>query len=117
MFDLPSTVMISGIEYPVRTDFRTILEIFMMLDDPDLSDADKTEALLRMFYSERPPDVEEAVMAFLDFIDPRSSRTRRRAQHSGSPSERTSSGESELSCRYREARRFGACEDAVQQKP
>ena len=113
MFDLPSTVTISGIEYPVRTDFRTILEIFVMLDDPDLTDADKTEALLRMFYSERPPDVEEAVMAFLDFIDPRSSRTRRRAQHSGSPSERTSSGESELSCRYREARRFGACEDAI----
>ena len=71
MFDLPSTVTISGIEYPVRTDFRTILEIFVMLDDPDLTDADKTEALLRMFYVNRPPDAEAALRAFTDFVDPR----------------------------------------------
>ncbi|MBQ7728331.1 MAG: hypothetical protein IJT60_07150 [Clostridia bacterium] len=57
-FNLPSTVTISGIEYPVRTDFRTILEIFMMLDDPDLSDEDKTEALLRMFYMRREASPE-----------------------------------------------------------
>ena len=62
-FNLPDAVTVSGTEYPVRTDFRTILEIFVMLDDPDLTDADKTEALLRMFYvrreaspeGERPP--------------------------------------------------------------
>ena len=30
--------MISGREYPVRTDFRVILEIFVMLADPALSD-------------------------------------------------------------------------------
>ena len=58
-------------EYPIRTDFRVILEIFVMLDDPDLSDADKTEALLRMFYTERPPDPELALQAFTDFVDPR----------------------------------------------
>ena len=79
MFDLPSTVTISGIEYPVRTDFRTILEIFVMLDDPDLTDADKTEALLRMFYvrseaspeGNRPEDPTAALQAFTDFVDPR----------------------------------------------
>ena len=48
MFDLPTSVTVSGCEYPIRTDFRVILEIFVMLDDPDLTDADKTEALLRM---------------------------------------------------------------------
>ena len=52
-FNLPTSVTVSGIEYLVRTDFRTILEIFVMLDDPDLTDADKTEALLRMFYVRR----------------------------------------------------------------
>ena len=57
--------------YPVRTDFRVILEIFVMLDDPDFTDADKTEALLRMFYAERPPDAEAALHAFTDFVDPR----------------------------------------------
>ena len=71
MFNLSDTVTISGTEYPVRTDFRVILEIFVMLDDPDLSDADKTEALLRMFYAERPPDAEAALHAFTDFVDPR----------------------------------------------
>ena len=42
-----------------------------MLDDPDLSDADKTEALLRMFYVNHPPDAEAALQAFTDFVEPR----------------------------------------------
>ena len=71
MFDLPTSVTISGAEYSVRTDFRVILEIFVMLDDPDLSDADKTEALLCMFFIERPSDAEHALQAFTDFVDPR----------------------------------------------
>ena len=53
MFSLPTTVKINEAEHEIRTDFRTILEIFVMPDDPDLSDADKTEALLRMFYVQR----------------------------------------------------------------
>ena len=36
MFSLPTTVTVSGTEYPVRTDFRVILEIFAMPEDPDL---------------------------------------------------------------------------------
>ena len=71
MFTLPDTVTVSGREYPVRTDFRVILEIFVMLDDPDLTDADKTEALLRMFYVNRPSDTDEALKAFSEFADPR----------------------------------------------
>ena len=71
MFSLPTTVTINATEYEVRSDFRTVLEIFIMLDDPDLSDADKTEALLRMFYVNHPPDAEAALQAFTDFVDPR----------------------------------------------
>ena len=70
-FSLPDSVTVSDCEYPVRTDFRVILEIFVMLDDPDLSDADKTEALLRIFYVNRPPEAELALQAFTDFVDPR----------------------------------------------
>ena len=72
MFSLPTTVIVSGRSYPVRTDFRVILEIFVMLEDPDLSDSDKTEALLRMFYEDRPPaeETDAAVRAFLDFLEP-----------------------------------------------
>ena len=75
MFDLPTSVTVSGCEYPIRTDFRVILEIFVMLDDPELTDADKTEALLRMFFIiERPSDPEAALRTFTDFVDPRSIR-------------------------------------------
>ena len=71
MFSLPSTVEIAGQSYPVRTDYRVILEILVMLDDPDLSDGDKTEALLRMFYVNQSPDPMAAVEAFRRFVDPR----------------------------------------------
>ncbi len=72
MFSLPTTVTVAGREYHVRTDFRVILEIFVMLADPELSDADKTEALLRMFYPDPPPasDTEAALAAFRTFVDP-----------------------------------------------
>ena len=48
MFDLPSTVIVSGIEYPVRTDYRVILEILVMLDDPELTDGDKINWIVTM---------------------------------------------------------------------
>ena len=70
-FDLPKSVEVGENTYHIRNDFRTILEIFVMLDDPDLTDADKTEALLRMFFIERPPATEPALLAFTDFVDPR----------------------------------------------
>ncbi len=71
IFELPDAVTVDGVSYKIRTDFRVILEIFIMLDDPDLTDADKTEALLRMFYLERPENTEAAVEAFADFANPR----------------------------------------------
>ena len=70
LFNLPVFVQISGAEVSIRTDFRVILEIFVMLSDPELSDTDKTEALLRMFYEERPADTAAAIAAFRDFVDP-----------------------------------------------
>ena len=70
LFNLPVSVQVSGAEVSIRTDFRVILEIFVMLADQELSDTDKTEALLRMFYEERPVDTAAAVAAFRDFVDP-----------------------------------------------
>ncbi len=70
LFNLPVSVQISGAEVSIHTDFRVILEIFVMLADPELSDTDKTEALLRTFYEERPAETAAAVAAFRDFVDP-----------------------------------------------
>ena len=71
MFDLQQTVTVDGKKFKVRTDFRVILEIFVMLNDPDLEDGDKTEALMQMFYVERPENTEAAVEAFASFVEPR----------------------------------------------
>ena len=71
MFNLSDTVPVSGAEYSVRTDFRVILEIFVMLDDPDLTGAAKTDAMFRMLSVDRPPDAAAAIQAFTDFVDPR----------------------------------------------
>ena len=81
-FCLQNEIEISGRPYPVRSDFRTILEIFVMLDDPDLTDADKTEALLRMFYVNRPEDPKAALQAFTNFVDPRHSQKGERKKRS-----------------------------------
>ena len=49
-----------------------------MLNDPELSDGDKTEALLQMFYVDRPEDIKAAVEAFAGFVDPKPRNTNKR---------------------------------------
>ncbi len=78
MFELTDSVTIDNKSYHVRTDFRVILEIFVMLQDPELDDGDKTEALLRMFYIDRPEDGKAAIEAFASFVDPRPKSGRKR---------------------------------------
>lgn len=68
-FNLPKAVTVNGAEYAVRYDFRVILEIIVMLQDDSLTGADKTEALLEMFYIDPPADYEAAVEACFRFID------------------------------------------------
>lgn len=50
MFGLPTTVDIAGVEYEIRSDFRDILEICTALNDPELSDQEKTWITLLIFY-------------------------------------------------------------------
>ena len=73
---LPKTVEIDGKPYDIRYDFRVIIEILIMLNDPDLSNTDKAEALLTMFYldPEEITDVRSAVDAAYRFIDGNSDR-------------------------------------------
>lgn len=68
-FSLPKTVNIDGKDYAIRYDFRVILEIITMLEDEELDGADKTEALLTMFYLDPPENEKAAVDACFDFID------------------------------------------------
>ena len=69
-FYLPKAVTIDGESYPIRYDFRVILEIILMLQDGDLDGIDKAQALLTMFYVDRvPKDLKAAVEACMNFID------------------------------------------------
>lgn len=61
-YGLPRAVEIDGENYEIRTDFRVILEIFELLNDPELSDADKAEGIIEIFYL-RPEDIQNRYMA------------------------------------------------------
>lgn len=78
MFELQDAVTVDGRSCRIRTDYRVILEIFVMLQDPELDDGDRTEALMRMFYVDRPEDVKAAIEAFASFVDPRPRSDRKR---------------------------------------
>lgn len=77
---LPKTVEINGECYDIRYDFRVILEIIAMLNDPDLENEDKAEALLTMFYvnPEQLTDTRKAVDQCFRFIDCNSTRKAKR---------------------------------------
>lgn len=72
-FDLPQKAEINGREYDIRSDFREILDILMMMSDPEMPDEDKAIAALMMFYpdyDEIPTaDYEAAVKWCYQFID------------------------------------------------
>lgn len=68
-FSLPKTVNIDGKEHAIRYDFRVILEIICMIEDEELDGADKTEALISIFYLDPPENERAAVDACFDFID------------------------------------------------
>lgn len=68
---LPTTVEIEGEQHEIRTDFRVILDIFEMLDDPNFDGYDRAEGILKMFYVApekiSPKHKQEAVDLFTWF--------------------------------------------------
>jgi len=68
-YDLPLTVSVGGRDYPVRTDFREILDIITALNDPELLDQDRAAVALGIFYEDEvPEDVNEAIRRCFWFI-------------------------------------------------
>ena len=52
---LPDTVMVDGGAFSVNTDFKTILKIFAILDDPEILDAHKGAQIVRLFFRDAAP--------------------------------------------------------------
>lgn len=72
-YDLPTTAEVNGTEYPIRTDFRDILTIIEALSDAELSEQEKAETMLDIFYPDfetmPPDDYEEAIKQCALFIN------------------------------------------------
>ena len=56
---LPETVEIEGTEYAIETNFRTFILFEMMMQDPDLSDAEKARQGLELVYPEIPENLDD----------------------------------------------------------
>lgn len=71
IYDLPKTVTIDNEEHAIRYDYRVILTILEMLNDPDLPDALKAEGMIELFYCDPSGirNIKAAVEACYDFID------------------------------------------------
>ena len=69
-YTLPTTVNIDGVDYPIRSDFRVILELMEALNDAELTNEEKAECLIVMFYPDGcGTNAQKAVDACLEFID------------------------------------------------
>lgn len=49
-WNLPYCLSVNGIDYEIREDFRAILDILSAFSDDELSDPEKTQAMLEILY-------------------------------------------------------------------
>lgn len=68
-YGLPTALDVGGVRHEIRSDYRAVLDILAALSDCELTDADKLNVLLRIFYIEVPEDVEDAVKQCFGFIN------------------------------------------------
>lgn len=61
-YDLPTAVEVNGTEYQIRSDYRDILTIIEALSDAELSEEEKAEAMLDIFY----PDFAEMPQSYYE---------------------------------------------------
>ena len=51
-WDLPTSASINGTEYAIRSDFRAVLDLMTVLEDPALSDGERGLLAMQIFYPE-----------------------------------------------------------------
>lgn len=79
MYDLPVTVEIEGVDYSIRNggDYRTIIDIFAILEDPELDEQERAMAALIIFYADMEdvedlavfPNLQEALDKMFEFFN------------------------------------------------
>lgn len=72
-FDLPTALTIGDTTYAIRSDYRAILDICIVLNDPDLTEQERSLAALDIFYPDfdaMPPEhYRDAVRQCFWFIN------------------------------------------------
>lgn len=70
-YALPKSVVIGGRDFPIRYDYRVILDIFEAMNDPELTDQERALAVLQMFYMDFDAieDYEAAIRECFWFIN------------------------------------------------
>lgn len=72
-YRLPESVEIAGVSYSIRTDYRAVLDICAALSDEELTDAEKAQVCLEIFYEEPDSipaeDLQEALKMCFWFIN------------------------------------------------
>ena len=80
VWSFPTSLNIGGIEYEIRTDYRVVLDLFMALNDPELSDSDKkmsaymqSRVILEIMFPDcdniPQEHIQEALDKVAEFID------------------------------------------------
>lgn len=73
VYELPKSVDINGKKFEIRSDYRAILDICIALSDSELSDEDRAQVALEIFYPDfpdmDPADYEEALQKCFWFIN------------------------------------------------
>lgn len=70
---LPHSLTVNGVEHPIRTHFRDILNVIAAFNDPELENSEKVYVTLVVLYKDfdgiPEDDYEDAFKAAIDFID------------------------------------------------
>lgn len=66
---LPTSLIIDGKEYPIRTDYRVALMIFEAYNDPNLSDYTKNRICLECLFKDIPVNIQTALEKAFWFLD------------------------------------------------
>ena len=81
-WSLPTSLNVAGKEYPIRSDYRVVLDILQCMNDPEIFEPDMTEdekraeqvismlSILYIDFDDMPPaEWEEASEKACEFID------------------------------------------------
>lgn len=68
-YGLPTALDVGGVRHEIRSDYRAVLDIIAALSDFELTNVEKINILLRIFYLEMPADIDDAIKQCFDFIN------------------------------------------------